>query len=358
MTESPVDAEAIRSLANDLGFALCRVAPARPSDYPEQFRRWIDAAKHGSMDWLARNTETRLDPTRLLPGAQSVIVVADHIGPPPPELTPRKNESADRPRGRVARYAQLNDYHKIIKKRLHTLVDTLAPRAPGHRFKACVDTAPLLEREHAMRAGLGWVGKHTLLIHPGLGSHLLLGEIVTTLPLETDEPQTDHCGNCTACIDACPTDCITPYSVDATRCVSYLTIEHRDEIEPTLHKTLGDWVFGCDICQDVCPHNRGTPQPPTPPEYRRDNDDNSITLDLLDVLAWDEDARRAAFIKSPMKRAKLGPIKRNALIAAGNHLKRRPNPDLRRQIERLAENPNEQALVRQTAISILNELDK
>src|SRR5262249_20142541 len=143
--------------------------------------------------------------------------------------------------------------------------DSLRERFPAEQFRAFVDTAPVMEREHAARAGLGWIGKHTLIIHPRLGSYMLLGGVLTTMDIPAPAAQrrvTDHCGTCTRCIDACPTAAITPYSVDATRCISYLTIEHRGEIDPALHEGIGDWLFGCDVCQEVCPHNGGRDQTP------------------------------------------------------------------------------------------------
>ena len=158
--------------------------------------------------------------------------------------------------GRIARYALGDDYHEIIKDRLHVLADWLRQIAPDAQTRAAVDTAPVLERELAGLAGIGWVGKNTCVIHPRVGSWLLLGQIITTLSLSADEPMPDHCGTCTRCIDACPTDAITqPYQLDASRCISYLTIEHRGEIPTEFHGPIGDWLYGCDICQDVCPHN-------------------------------------------------------------------------------------------------------
>lgn len=372
------EAARIKRLAGDLGFALCRVAEARPSDHADELRDWLAQGRHGEMDWLADRVETRLDPRRLVPGARSVICLADRV--PTPPRSPAGGE------GRVARYAQISDYHKVVKKRLFGLADALREDWPGHHFRVCVDTAPLLEREHAHRAGLGWRGKHTLLLNRDAGSHLLLGEIVTTLPLPADEAETDHCGSCTRCIDACPTDAITPYAVDARRCISYLTIEHRSAIDPAFHDAMGDWLFGCDVCQDVCPFvqraerggrdDRGdappnvgpevaesTPARPAegggqadrpPPGYER----RPAAFDLATVLDWDESARRAAFVKSAMKRAKLDMVKRNALIAAGNRLRQTPasEPALRARIERLAGDHTEPPLVRETAAAVLDRL--
>ena len=157
----------------------------------------------------------------------------------------------------------------MIKKRLFRLADLLRERWPDHHYKVAVDTAPILEREHAMRAGLGWVGKHTLIIHPRLGSWLLLGQIVTTLDIQPDEPAIDHCGTCTRCIDACPTNCIEPYQLDAQRCISYLTIEHRSLIDHEFHSAMGDWIAGCDVCQEVCHTTKTSNSINRPPRRRR-----------------------------------------------------------------------------------------
>ncbi len=359
----------VRQIAAELGFALCGVTEALPADHRQEVIDWLAAGKHGEMHYLAENLELRLDPAKLLPGARAVISVADDIGHKD-DADPAASAGGYH-QGRIARYAQFNDYHTVIKKRLHELTDVLRTLAPSHEFRACVDTAPTLEREHARRAGLGWTGKHTLLIHPTLGSHLLLGQIITTLPLAPDPaehlPDTFHgCGSCTRCIDACPTHCITPNSVDASRCISYLTIEHRGTIDPALHESIGDWIFGCDVCQDVCPFNT-----PGRAEHRTTHTaygpPRTSTLNTLDVLNWTEDDRRIAFTRSAMKRAKLDAMKRNALIVAGNHLRRehpsarpasagRVSSPLQTRIEQLASDPAESDLVRVTAQQILTAL--
>lgn len=294
-----------------LGFALAGIADASPTRYAEELREWLGQGRHGSMSYLAEQLAARLDPTRVLPGARSVIMVADLYAPrgdKDPPLPPGH--------GRIARYARGRDYHTIIKKRLHRLCDDLRARHPGAEFRAFTDSAPVLEREYAARAGLGWTGKHTLNIHPRLGSYMLLGGVLTTLDLAPGEPITDHCGTCTRCIDACPTHAISPYSVDASRCIAYLTIERRAPIDPSLQPAIGEWLFGCDICQDVCPHNSARPSAPDPllPDYTP----RRTSLDLLDVLDWSEDDRRRAFESSALKRATLAMMKRNAVIVAAN----------------------------------------
>ena len=279
-------------------------------------RAWLAAGKHGSMAYLAEHAELKADPSQLLEGATCAVMVADLYAT-------RNDAPVETPdgSGRIARYARGRDYHAVMKKRLHTLCDEIADRWSEARTRAFVDTAPVHERELALAAGLGWIGKHTLLIHPRAGSWMLLGGVLTTLDLEPNErEELDHCGTCTRCIDACPTQAITPYSVDATRCISYLTIERREPIDTSLERGMGAWIFGCDVCQEVCPHN----------SPRRDGGDEAnaayaggrISFDLVDVLGWSEDARREAFAGSAMKRAKLGMMKRNAVIAAGNTIRR------------------------------------
>lgn len=340
-------AREVVALCEDLGFAAAGVCDARPSDHADELREWIADGRHGSMDWLAQNVETRIDPALLTPGARSIVMVAD-------VYHPRDGSGSAEPpqpgRGRVARYAQGDDYHKVMKARLHRLADALRERFPDDTFRTCVDTAPLLEREHAMRAGLGWTAKHTLLIHPRLGSYLLLGAIVTTLKIEPpneQQPVIDHCGTCTRCIDACPTDAITPYSVDASRCISELTIERREAIPTEFHPAIGDWVFGCDICQEVCPHNSRRESPtPRNDAYAPRN----ASFDLLKLLGWSDADRSAALTRSSIKRARLDMLRRNAIIAAANQIAAGAElPQLRERIASIAQDQSEPELVRQTA---------
>lgn len=270
------------------------------------------------MSYLARNVEARSDPCELLPGVRSVIMVAD--------LYASRDDNIDEPllpgHGRIARYARGRDYHVVIKKRLHALCDRLRAEHPGAGFRAFVDTAPVLEREYAARAGLGWIGKHTLLIHPRLGSYLLLGGVLTTLELQPPSEQEevpDHCGTCTRCIDACPTRAISERSVDASRCISYLTIERREPVAPEFYEKIGTWLYGCDICQEVCPHNSTRaagvgPAGSVPPEYAPVND----SFDLLEVLGWREEDRAREFRGRALKRATLDMMKRNAAIVLKN----------------------------------------
>ena len=226
---------------------------------------------------------------------------------------------------------------------------------PRAAFRAFTDTAPVLERELAQRAGIGWIAKHTLVIDPQLGSYLLLGGVLTTLRLEPARtPVTDHCGTCTRCIDACPTDAITPYSVDASRCISYLTIERREPIDEAFHEAIGPWLFGCDICQEVCPHNDPRPRRPSAAmneAYRpiEERGRPRESFDLLEVLAWTEDDRRRAFKSSALKRATLDMMKRNATIVAANRLSERDDPGLRARLEQVAIDDAEPPMVRNAA---------
>ena len=361
------DPRAAAKVAIDLArreqFALVGIAPAVVSEHAEHVRAWIARGEHGEMHYLENHLDVRLDPEMLLEGARSIICVADAY---PPEDFPQDPSGEDsEPRGRIARYAWGNDYHKTIKKRLFRVADGLRERFAEHQFKCTTDTAPLLEREHAARAGLGWIGKHTLLIHPRFGSYTLLGAIVTTLELETSEqagyPEpgvwpTDHCGTCTRCIDACPTDCITPREVDATRCISYLTLEHRSEIDPSLHEAMGDWIAGCDICQEVCPYNQEGYREPLPIVERYEPRAPAPSLGLLDVLNWTAEDREAAFQGSALKRVKLDMLNRNALIAAGNHLCKNEDAALRARVGELAEDEAQSPLVRETARRVLDRI--
>lgn len=338
-----------------LGFAAAGVCGVEPSAWGSEFEAWLAQGKHGSMGYLERNLAIRLDPGRLLPGARSAIMVADLY-----ESRGAASDSKVAPgRGRIARYARGLDYHQVIKKRLHELCDALRERYPDEEFRAFVDTAPVLERELAARAGLGWTAKHTLVIHPRLGSYALLGGALTTLELEAPEEQRrveDHCGTCTRCIEACPTDAIAPYSVDASRCISYLTIERREAIAEEFYEEIGDWLFGCDICQEVCPHNSPRPEGADVGEPHEAYAARRDSFDLLEVLGWSEEDRRAAFTTSALKRATLAMFKRNALIVAGNQLREREAPELRARIESVAVDDAEDEMVRATARAVLDRL--
>ncbi len=244
----------IKSFAlRDLGFDLVGITTAEPLEGAGRLARWIAAGAHGEMAYMARTAAVRGDPRRFLPGAQSVVCVAmSYHDEVEPAETARAGERAV-----VARYARRRDYHRVLRPLLVRLGRFLTQRAPGAAWRAAADTAPLLEKELAERAGLGWIGKNTCLINRRLGSELLLGELVTSVPLPADEPETDHCGTCTACLAACPTSAFdAPRALDPRRCISYATIEHRSAFPPAVLAGLGGHVFGCDVCQAVCPWNR------------------------------------------------------------------------------------------------------
>jgi epoxyqueuosine reductase len=305
-------ASQIKLRAVELGFDLVGICPAEPSRYQDYYRQWISSGQAGSMRYLEARLDERLDVARYFAGAKSVICVAMNYHVPLAELA----EEDRRHHGRVARYALGHDYHVTIKSRLHALADWLREVAPDAETRACVDTAPVMEKELAQRAGIGWIGKNTCLLNERIGSWLLLGEIITTLELGEDEPATDHCGSCTRCIDACPTAAITaPYQLDARKCISYLNIESRDAISPELQPLIGEWLYGCDICQDVCPHNRRAPattEPTFQPRWP------SGTLDLREVQRWTATDYQAALKGSAMKRVKLPILQRNAQIVLDN----------------------------------------
>ncbi len=388
VSPKPLPSDEVLRLAGELGFANAGVTDALPTERPDFFHQWLNAGHHGQMHYLANHVEKRLDPRKLLPGAQSIIAVADLYHPSPPPLAPATPTPpptptpapTPTPTARFARYAHGDDYHIVMKKRLHNLSNQLAQRYPGHAFKTTVDTAPIMERDHAVRAGLGWIGKHTLLIHPKLGSWMLLGEIVTTLPIMPTDPfTTNHCGTCTRCIDACPTQCIAPegYALDAERCISYLTLEHRTRIDPQFHQPMGHWIGGCDICQDVCPHNSpkktttfahttpsanathttniSTNQAPVLPDYAP-RKTIAHGLSPLDVLNWTAEDRTKIFSKSALKRIKIDMLKRNALIALGNFLQHNHDTALLQRVKNIATSDSEMALVQQTAQDVIDRL--
>ncbi|WP_428938399.1 tRNA epoxyqueuosine(34) reductase QueG [Fontivita pretiosa] len=301
----------IRQQARRVGFDLVGIASAEPSRYRDYFRQWLDSGQAGTMQYLHRRFEQRVDPASYLPGAKSVICVAMNyhvpLSPPPPGSS----------HGRIARYALGQDYHELFKPRLYQLADWIRARVPDVQTRCAVDTAPVMEKELAARAGIGWIGKNTCIINERIGSWLLLGEVLTTLQLPPDDPAIDRCGTCRRCIDACPTQAITaPYQLDARRCISYLTIERREPIPDEFRDKLHGWLFGCDICQEVCPWNSKAPvssEPAFQPRFP------SGTIDLHELLRWREQDYRERLRGSAIKRVKLPVLQRNAklLLDAG-----------------------------------------
>lgn len=340
-----------------LGFARAGIAPALPTSRRAEYLDWLATGQHGDMDFMQELLEERLDITRMLPGAKSVIMVADRYAA---GASATDRQPAAEGRGRVARYARGQDYHRVIKTRLHQLAGRLRALHSGHEFRSFVDSGPVMEREHAERAmgSVGaFIGKHTLLIDPDHGSFLLLGGMVTTLDIPRQTPvrpkiRTDHCGTCTRCIDACPTAAITPYKVDARKCISYLTLEHHGTVEPHLHRGMQNWILGCDICQDVCPFN-------TPGKRAGSNgtdrvntaylNESRASLDLREVLKWTEADRRRELAGSAAKRATLDMIRRSAIIAAGN-------AGMMNEVRAIAADEAESPLIRTTAIDVLSNL--
>lgn len=297
----------VRSLARSCGFERVGFAPAEAPPRFEYYLDAIDRGYHGTMGWLAREdaVEQRRRPELLLPGARTLICVAVPYdgGPPRPSDGPR-----------IARYAQRPDYHQAIGERLEMLAGAL--REQGAEARVFVDGGPLREVAHAARAGLGWIGKNTLLLDETRGSWWLLGEVLTTLELPYDEPAPDRCGTCTRCLQACPTGAFPePYRLDARRCISYLTIEQREALPAELRPAMGEWVFGCDLCQEVCPWSRRAAEANAP------GLEPDPTLAEPDVAAWlalDGEAFQARFRATPLWRAKRRGVLRNVCVALGN----------------------------------------
>lgn len=299
-------ASAVKATAMELGFSRVGIAPAGEVADGSIFEQWLAEDRHGSMDYLARNVDKRRRPDRLVPGARCVICLAVGCAPA---------EEAKGPAPLVARYARGRDYHKVLKRRCRALMDRIRQIAPDFAGRAFVDSAPVLERSLARQAGLGWVGRNRCLIVPGLGSYVLLCEIICNLPLPPDGPVDSACGDCGACVEACPTGALSAGGFDARRCVSYLTIEHSGPIDREFWPLLGRCVAGCDVCQQACPHNRDAPasdgelQPSAPPLGG---------ADVADVLAWTEMEWDRATRGSALRRVRLEMFLRNAILAAGN----------------------------------------
>lgn len=309
------------------GFDRAGVARLEPAAGGGALLRWLSRGEQAEMEYLARRVEARLDPRRILAtGARSVLCVALDYHP----LDGEPEVEGDLWR-RVARYARGEDYHDVMGRRLERLEARVAAAFPGIGTRRYVDTGPVLERELAAKAGLGAVGKNTNLLHPEHGSWFLLGELFLTLDVAPAAPVTDLCGTCTRCLDACPTDALVePYRLDARRCISYWTIEHRGPIPATIRPQLEDWVFGCDVCQEVCPVNESAP-PARHPELGLPSE--RAALDLAGLLSLGRDDYVRVFRGSPMKRAKLEGLRRNAAVAMGNRGDERYLEPLRRGLE-------------------------
>jgi epoxyqueuosine reductase len=296
----------IRQQAGELGFELVGIVPAAAlSAEHERLREWLARGYHGEMSWMARDPEKRTDPRKVFPAARSIIVVALNY------YTPEQH-SPSPGSGKVSRYAWGDDYHDVLGDKLRDLLSWIQSQVPTASGKVCVDIQPLMDKAWGVRAGLGWIGKHTNLISKELGSWIFICELITNLDLEYDEEVVeDHCGTCTLCIEACPTAAIVePYVVDSNKCISYATIELRaPEIPSSVAEHLEGWLYGCDICQDVCPWNR----------FAQNSDEESfapragnVDADLSSILDITAAEYRERFRGSAMKRAKLAGLQRNA----------------------------------------------
>ena len=295
--------------AHSLGFDLCRIAPAVTPPHAAEFRAWLEQGCQGEMAWLERNADRRTSPQLVQPDAKSVIVLGMNYYQ---DDGPTSANSAAR--GRIARYAWGDDYHGLIEAKLRSIESWLITR--GGTQRRYVDTGPVLERDFAALSGVGWQGKSTMLIHPRLGPWCFLAAVLTTLELSADGPMHDHCGKCTRCLDACPTGAITaPHRVDARKCISYLTIENKGSIPEEYRTAIGDRIYGCDECLEVCPWNR----------FARQSNESAFTAreyvhhwSLRDFLSLDDERFRQLFRGSPIKRIKRRGFLRNVCVALGN----------------------------------------
>ncbi len=302
---------ALKEKALELGLDACGISKAGPLDLEaERLNAWLGQGHHASMRWMENHLEKRIDPTILVKGARSVVsVLQSYYNPIDPPEDPKV--------GRISRYAWGDDYHLILKERLSGLMDWLKSEVGEVNGRIFVDSAPVMDKAWASRSGLGWIGKHSNLISPDHGSWTFIGELIIDVELSEDQPILDHCGSCTECIDHCPTNAIVePYVVDANRCISYTTIEHRGEdVDAALSSDHGNWIFGCDVCQEVCPWNK----------FRTDTSESryaprpgTLTTPLQEWEDLDQAAFSARFSKSAVKRTKLDGFRRNVRFAKEN----------------------------------------
>jgi epoxyqueuosine reductase len=335
----------LKQQAHHLGFDLVGIAPAAPADGFDRLRDWLDRGFAGEMEYMHRRAEARRRPDSVLPEVRSVVMLAMNYNPgaEPEESAPGL--------GRVARYARGPDYHDVLRERLNQLLKWLQAERPGCRGRGVVDTAPLLERDFARRAGLGWFGKNTMLLNKRLGSYFFLAALLVDLELQPDNPfEADHCGSCTACLDACPTTAFAgPRLLDARRCISYLTIELKSDVPIELRNGVGDWAFGCDVCQEVCPWNH---KAPLASEAAAPGRPELASLDLIELLGLSEAEFRLRFRDTALMRTKRRGLLRNAALVLGNTGDERALPVLRRALE------DAEPLVREAARWAIDEIER
>jgi epoxyqueuosine reductase len=305
----------IKSKALDVGFNKVGIARADEVTSASLLQKWLASGFQGTMKWMLNRQDERNDPRKYYPGARSVVSVALNYNSP-------QKISSDPDIAKISRYAWGDDYHDIMKDKLHLLLDEIKSICPEAKGICCVDTSPVMDKYWAVQAGIGWQGKHSNVITRELGSWVFLGEIIINIELEYDQPIEDFCGTCNRCIEACPTDAITqPYVVDSNKCISYLTIEYRGESFPKeTERSFGGWIYGCDICQDVCPWNEKFAQPTTVEGFHpREENVNRKTESWVQLS---EDEFRKRFKNSPVKRTKYAGFMRNVKQVLSNFMKR------------------------------------
>jgi epoxyqueuosine reductase len=328
----------IRRWAREVGFDLVGIAPATRDLGWDRLSAWLAAGKHGEMTFLEESVPVRRDPSLVLQGVQSVVVVG---------LSYRTQEPQPATTGtaRMSRYAWGSDYHEVIRAKLRRIGENLREKYPEVNSRRAVDSAPIMERDYAALAGLGWIGKNTLLLHPRLGSWLFLGILLVDVELEVDPAmESDHCGSCRRCLDACPTQAFDgAYQLDARKCISYLTIEHRGMVAEELLEPMGDWLYGCDVCQEVCPWNEASPRRSRPAEPLFLPVAGNDPVALAEVLRLTPESFARRFAGTAVERADRDRLVRNAIIVAANQGAK----EFRAEIELLLEDSS--AVVRETA---------
>jgi epoxyqueuosine reductase len=346
----------IKQHARTLGFDLVGIAPATPADSFDRLRDWLDHGFAGEMGYMERHREARRDPSSILADVRSVVMLAmNYFVRGPSSVVRRKDHQRTTDHGletsvQIARYSRGADYHNVLWEKLNDLLGWIQQEVPGCKGRGVVDTAPLLERDFARRAGLGWFGKNTMLLNKKLGSYFFLAALLLDIELAADAAhETSHCGTCTACLDACPTDAfVAPGVLDSRRCISYLTIELRSPIAEELRQPMGDWLFGCDICQEVCPWNRKAPASTDPALQPRADLE---AIDPIELLGLSEQEFRLRFRGTALMRTKRSGLRRNAAIILGN----RGNPAALPALRGAANDPDE--VVRDAAQWAIAEIE-